>query len=326
MARPIWSGSVSFGLVTVPVKVYAAVRHHDLRFHQLEEGTGARIRNRRVSERTGKEVRPERIVRGYEVSRGTYVTISDEELSSFRPEATRTIELEDFVDLEAIDPIYFNHSYYLAPDGELRGAKRAYDLLVHAMEDRGKVGIGRVVMRAKQYLAALRAAEGALVMSTMLFEEEVVPRKEIEDLPSKAGEVPRREAQMAAQLVDALATAWDPSKYEDTYRDAVLELIDRKAKGEKLEPAEVSEAPSGKVLDLMAALEASMAEAGEKGPRRRGAKKEPDEEAGTDEGLEAWSRDELYEEAQRRGVAGRSKMSRGQLIKALQGARSRKSA
>jgi DNA end-binding protein Ku len=326
MARPIWSGSVSFGLVTVPVKVYAAVRHHELRFHQLEERTGARIRNRRVSERTGNEVTPEHIVRGYEVSRGTYVTITDEELSSFRPEATRTIELEDFVDLEAIDPIYFDHSYYLAPDGESRGAKRAYDLLVHAMEDRGKVGIGRVVMRAKQYLAALRATEGALVMSTMLFAEEVVPREEIEDLPAKAGEVPGREAQMAAQLVDALATAWDPSRYEDTYRDAVLELIDRKAKGEKLEPAEAAEAPSGKVLDLMAALEASMAQAGEKGPPRRGAAKQSAEEAESGEGLEEWSRDDLYQEAQRRGLPGRSRMSREQLIKALRRSGRRKSA
>src|SRR3954447_3804025 len=170
--RAIWSGSISFGLVNVPVKLYSAVSQKDIHFNQLEEGTGAHIKYKRVSEKTGKEVPYEKIVKGYEVTKGNYVVVTPDELASYRPEATRTIDIEDFVDLEEIDPIYFESTYYLAPDGESEGTKKAYALLEKAMEDKGKVGIGRMVMRTKQYLAAIRPLDGVLAVSTMLFGDE----------------------------------------------------------------------------------------------------------------------------------------------------------
>jgi DNA end-binding protein Ku len=258
MPRSIWSGSISFGLVNVPVKLYSAVSQKDLHFNQFEEGTGARIHYKRVSEKSGKEVEYENIVKGYEVSKGKFVMITSDELEALEPRATRTIDIEDFVSLDEIDPIYYEHTYYLAPQGE--GAAKAYSLLLKAMEDEGKVGIGRFVMRTKQYLGAIRPLDGVLALSTMLFGDEVVDRKSIDDLPSRRASVSDKELKMAGQIINSLSTKWDPSRYEDTYRERVLELIESKAKGKELVmPEAPAEAP--KVVDLLAALEASLAAA-----------------------------------------------------------------
>src|SRR5438552_3452640 len=223
MPRAIWSGSISFGLVNVPVKLYSAVHHQGLAFHQFQEGTNARIRNKRVSEKTGREVGYDDIVKGYEVEKGHYVMVDPDELAEFAPRATRTIDIEDFVSLDDIDPIYYDATYYLAPENS-DGARKAYGLLREAMEDEGKVAIGRLVMRSKQYLAAIRPMEGALAVSTMLFHDEVVPVSDIDDVPTgrSAPRPAAAEVKMARQIVNSMATDWDPSRYEDTYRVQVL--------------------------------------------------------------------------------------------------------
>jgi DNA end-binding protein Ku len=255
MARAIWSGSISFGLVNVPVKAYAAVRDHDVHFHQLDEKSGARVRNKKVSEKTGREVKPDDIKMGFEISKGNYVTFESKELSELRPESTRAIEITDFVDLDEIDPIYYERTYWLAPDGD--AAKKAYDLLVAAMDERKRVGIGTVVMRNKEYLTAVRPLERALAMSTMRFADEVVPKRDIDALPSRASKPDAKAMRMATQLIDGLTAPWKPEAYHDTYVEELRKRIKAKDAGKEIvheepEPAE------GKVLDLMAALEASL--------------------------------------------------------------------
>ena len=266
MPRAIWSGSISFGLVNVPVKMYSAIHEQDLSFHQFQEGTDARIRNKRVSEKTGKEVPFEKIVKGYELSKGHYVMIDPEELEAFEPTATKTIDIEDFVALEEIDPIYYERTYYLAPD-EGEGAKRAYVLLRDALENQDKAGIGRVVMRTKQYLAAIRPKDGALTLSTLLFHDEAVPVSEIPSIPDKRTKAPPPQVKMAAQIIESLTRKWDPKRYKDTYRERVLEYIERKAEGEEVVVEERAE-EEPKVVDLMAALEASL-NAARKKPARK---------------------------------------------------------
>jgi DNA end-binding protein Ku len=256
MPRAIWSGSISFGLVNVPVKMYSAIREQDLHFRQFQEGTDTRVRNKRVSEKTGKEVPYEKIVKGYELSKGHYVMIDPEELEAFEPRATKTIDIEDFVALEEVDPIYFERTYYLAPD-EGEGAKRAYVLLRDALEKQDKAAIGRVVMRTKQYLAAIRPKDGALALSTLLFHDEVVPVSEIPGIPDKRTKAPSEQLKMAVQIIDSLTRKWDPKRYTDTYRERVLEYIERKAEGEEVVVEERAE-DEPKVVDLMAALEASL--------------------------------------------------------------------
>ena len=267
MPRAIWSGSISFGLVNVPVKMYSAIHEQDLHFRQFQEGTESRVRNKRVSEKTGKEVPFEKIVKGYEVSKGHYVMVDPDELAAFDPEATRTIDIEDFVALEEIDPIYFERTYYLAPDdGE--GAQRAYVLLRDAMEDQDKAGIGKVVMRTKQYLAAVRVKDGALALSTMLFHDEVVSVSEIKGVPTKRTKAQPQQVKMAAQIIESLTRNWDPKRYEDTYRVRVLEYIERKAEGEEIVVEDKAE-DEEKVVDLMAALEASLAAARKGGSKKK---------------------------------------------------------
>lgn len=264
MAKALWSGSISFGLVNIPVKLYPAVSRKDIQFNQFEEATGDRIRYKRVSEESGREVPYERIVKGYEVDRGRYVVVTPQELEAIEPRSTRTLDVEDFVALAEVDPIYYEHAYYLAPDGER--AARAYTLLLRAMERSGRVGIGRFVMRAKEYLAAIRPLDGLLALETLLFSDEVVDPAEIDELPSPLPEVSERELSVATQLVDSLTTAWDPIRYRDTYRQKVLELIARKVEGEELV---VEEAPprAAPAADLVAALEASL-EAAKKARKR----------------------------------------------------------
>ena len=271
MPRAIWTGSISFGLVNVPVKLYSAVHQEDLAFHQLEESTGARVKYKRVSEKTGKEVPWEKIVKGYELGKGKYVTITSEELEKYQPRTTKTIEIEDFVALEDIDPIYYESTYYVAPSGEGEGGTKAYKLLLEAMEKEHKVGIARFVMRTKQYLAAVRPYDGTLAISTMLFEDEVVPKSEIPEMKKLTAKVTDREVRMAAQIIESLTTDWKPSRYHDTYRESLLELIEKKAKGKEIVVDESEEAPQ-KVVDLMAALEASL-QAAKKPTKKTAAKR-----------------------------------------------------
>jgi DNA end-binding protein Ku len=268
MPRAIWSGSISFGLVNVPVKLYSAVHPQGLSFHQFQEGTNARVRNKRVSEKTGKEVAYEDIVKGYEVEKGHYVMVDPDELAEFDPQATRTIDIEDFVDLDDIDPIYYDNTYFLAPE-DSDGARKAYALLLKAMEDQGKVAIGRLVMRGKQYLAAIRPLDGALAVSTMRFHDEVMAPADIDAIPTgrSAPRAQPAEVKMAGQIIDSMSRDWDPKRYEDTYRVQVLDYLKKKAAGEEIVVEDEPEEQS-KVVDLMAALEASL-EAAKKGGSRR---------------------------------------------------------
>jgi DNA end-binding protein Ku len=257
MPRAIWSGAISFGLVNVPVKLYSATSPKTVRFHQLSSKTGARIRQKRVDPSTGDEVAFEDIVRGYELTPDRYVLIEPEELDALDPKATKTIDIEEFVDLADIDPIYYDHSYYLAP---ATGGAKAYRLLLEAMREAGKVAIGRVVIRSKQQLCALRPVGGVMALSTMLFGDEVLSPDHLDELDAIAqAEATERELNMAQQLISSLSADFDPTRFRDEYRERVLDLIERKAAGEQIaavpQEEEVTAAP-----DLMAALEASLAE------------------------------------------------------------------
>src|SRR6266511_382500 len=258
----IWSGNISFGLVTVPVKVVSAVRSKDVRFNQLEEGTGARIRYRRVSEASGEEVPNERIQKGYEISSGQYVVVDNEELEKLTPKASHTIDIQDFVDLEQIDPIYFEQPYYLVPD---RAAAKPYRLLIEAMTELQKVAVGKIVLRAKEHLVAIRPLDGALVIETMRHADAVIPNETLEEIPrGDEGEPSQKELDMARQLIEALAGDFEPDKYHDEYREQLLDIIEKKAAGEEIVAEPLVEEPA-KVVDLMAALEASLARAGKGG-------------------------------------------------------------
>ena len=279
MPSTIWSGNIGFGLVSVPVKVISATKSQDVRFNQLEEGTGSRIRYRKVSEATGDEVPAERIVKGYQVSPGQYVIVEDEEIQTLAPKASRTIEIEDFVDLHQIDPIFFENPYYLVPD---RAAAKPYRLLVEAMTQLEKVAVGRLVMRGKEHLVAIRPLDNVLCVEMMRYSDEVVPPAEVEGLPEADVEPSKRELDMAQQLIETLSTDFDPEKYQDQYRDQLLQLIERKAAGEEIVAEPLVEEPA-KVVDLMAALEASLSRAGRGGaakeaearPARKAATKKP---------------------------------------------------
>jgi DNA end-binding protein Ku len=275
MPRAIWSGAISFGLVNIPVKLYSAVSKKTVRFHQIDAESGGRVRQKRVGP-DGEEIPYEQIVKGYEIGPDRYVTIAPEELEALEPQKTRTIDIEDFVDLEQIDPIYYDHPYYLAPD---TGAAKAYRLLVDAMEDSGKVAVARVVLRSKEHLVAIRPRNGALAMETMLFSDEVIPADSLEELAAADGDVQTsdRELAMANQLIDSLASDFEPEKYRDEYRERVLDLIERKAQGETI-VIEEPEAEPEKVPDLMSALEASIASAKKPAKKKSGSakkKKEP---------------------------------------------------
>ena len=265
MARAIWSGAISFGLVNIPVKLFSAVSRKTVRFHQIDAESGSRVRQKRVGG-DGEEVPYEQIVKGYEIGPDRYVTISPEELESLEPQKTRTIDIEDFVDQEGIDPMFYDHPYYLAPD---TGAAKAYRLLVDAMEQSGKVAIARVVLRSKEHLVAIRPREGVLAMETMLFADEVVAPESLDELAAD-GEVKTsdRELAMAKQLIESLTSEFEPEKYRDEYRDRVLDLIERKAQGETVVIEAPAEEPK-KVPDLMAALEASIAASKGPAPKKK---------------------------------------------------------
>jgi DNA end-binding protein Ku len=257
MARAIWSGTISFGLLNVPVKLYSAVSRKTIRFNELRESDSSRIRHKRVAEADDKEVPYEDIVRGYEISPDHYVVFAREELEKLTPEKTRAIEIQDFVNIEQIDPIYFDSPYYLAP---AEGAEKAYGLLVKAMDSAGKAAIARFVLRNKEHLAAIRPMDGVLTLTTMRFADEVVSPKELDDvLPDSAPRVEKREREMAEKLIDSLAGDFEPDKYRDEYREQLLSLIEQKASGKEIVVQEGEEPEPTKAPDLMAALEESLA-------------------------------------------------------------------
>jgi DNA end-binding protein Ku len=258
MARAIWSGTISFGLLNVPVKLYSAVARRGISLREIRESDGARIKHRRVAEGTDEEVPYGEIVKAFEITPDRYVPLTKEELEAMAPEKTRAIEVQDFVDLEQIDPIYFDSPYYLGPAD---GAEKAYSLLGEAMEESGKVAVARFVFRNKEHLAALRANDGVLTLTTMRFADEVVPASDLEDvLPEGKQKVAKKEVEMAEQLIDSLTTEFDPGAYRDEYREQLLALIERKAEGKDvLEVPEVEEPQPTKAPDLMAALEESIA-------------------------------------------------------------------
>ena len=257
MPRAIWSGNVSFGLLNVPVKLYSATSKQTVRFRELREGDGSRIRHKRVAEEDGEEVPYDKIVKGYEITPDNYVILSRDELAEIDPEKTRAIEIQDFVDLDDIDPIYFENPYYLGPD---KGAERAYALLAKAMDEQRKVAIARFVLRNKEHLAAIRPMGNTLTMATMRFHDEVVSPEALDDVLPDGEEKPaKRELEMAKQLIDSLSTDFDAERYEDEYRDKLLALIERKAQGEDIVSAPTEEPTPTKAPDLMAALEESLA-------------------------------------------------------------------
>ncbi len=269
MPRHIWSGTVSLGLVNVPVKLYNTVKVKTIRFHQLRKSDGCRIRLKNVCASDGAEVSAEEIVRGYEISPRRHVVITEEELAALYPESTRQIEIEDFVMIGQIDPIYYDKSYYLVPD---KGAAKAYSLLLLAMQKTGKAAVARFVLRDRQHLAVIRPAGNALCLSTMYFADEVVSQEQLEDLPPVETSPAQRELDMAERLIESLAVDFNPGKYHDDFRERMMDLIRRKAEGEAVVTPTVAEEP-GKVIDLMAALEASLAAVNKKTPAREGVRK-----------------------------------------------------
>jgi DNA end-binding protein Ku len=263
MARAIWSGTISFGLLNVPVRMYSAVARRSIALREIRESDSARIKHRRVAEGTDDEVPYENIVKAYELTPGQYVPLSKDEMSALAPEKTRAIDVQDFVDIEEIDPMYFDSPYYLGP---AEGAEKAYSLLAAAMESSGKAAISRFVFRNKEHLAAIRASDGVLTLTTMRFHDEVVPPSELDDaLPDKKPKVAKREQQMAEQLIGSLSTEFEPDSYKDEYREQLLALIEQKAEGKEIVAPEAEAPKATKAPDLMAALEESIAAVKEKG-------------------------------------------------------------
>ncbi|MBQ1095243.1 Ku protein [Streptomyces sp. b94] len=341
MARAIWTGVITFGLVSVPVGLFTATQDHTVHFHQLQRGTSDRIRNRRVNERTGKEVDPGDIVKGYEVGEGEYVVVEPEELDEIAPGRSQTLEITDFVDLDRIAPVYFGRTYYVAPRG--KEYLKVYELLRTALAEAGKVGVATFVMRNRQYLTALRAEDKVLVLQTLHWADEVRdPVEELPELPEgRAGR--GKELDMAMRLVDALSGPWDPARYHDSYQEKVRELVRAKAEGKEVAVAE--EAPRAtNVVDLMEVLQGSLEQAKGTGgkqapakakgtggrqpsaPRKKGTEGRkkaaaPSRKASPKRGeLRELSKAELYQRATDQDIAGRSKMSREQLVDALVGA------
>jgi DNA end-binding protein Ku len=262
MARAIWSGTISFGLLNVPVKLYSAVARRNIALREIRESDSARIKHRRVAEGTDEEVPYENIVKAYELSPGQYVPLSKDEMSALAPEKTRAIDVQDFVDIEEIDPMYFDSPYYLGPAD---GAEKAYSLLASAMQSSGKAAIARFVFRNKEHLSAIRASDGVLTLTTMRFHDEVVPAGELDVLPDKKAKVAKKEQQMAEQLIDSLSTEFEPGQYRDEYREQLLALIEQKAEGKEIVAPETEAPKETKAPDLMAALEQSIAAVKDKG-------------------------------------------------------------
>ncbi|MEU6105371.1 Ku protein [Streptomyces flaveolus] len=330
MARAIWTGVITFGLVTVPVGLFSATQDHTVHFHQLQRGTSDRIRNRRVNQRTGEEVGTGDIVKGYELAEGEYVVVEPDELDEIAPGRSQTVDITDFVDLDDIEPVYFDRTYYVAPRG--KEYLKVYQLLRTALAEANKAGVATFVMRNKQYLTALRAEDDVLVLQTLHWADEVRdPVKELPELPS--GRADRgKELDMALQLVDALSGPWEPGRYHDTYQEKVRDLVRAKAEGKEVALAEEPPAATG-VVDLMDVLQGSLERAKRGGgggaaaePAERKKASGPSGKAASKRAeLRELSKAELYRRATEEDVPGRSKMTRSELIDALAGTgRSRK--
>jgi DNA end-binding protein Ku len=256
MPRSIWTGAISFGLVTVPVKLYSAVNRKTVRFHQLSGTSGVRIAQKRVDPQSGEEVPYEDIVKGYELAPDRYVVVEPDELATLQPKKTKTIEIEDFVELSQIDPIFYDHPYYLAPGP---GGAKPYRLLLEAMAESERVAIARVVIRSKEQLVAIRAMGDVLEMATMLFADEIASPDQLDELPDpNEVKTTKREVEIAKQLIDSLAGEFEPDKYRDTYREDVLALIERKAEGKEIAIQPEAEEVAAPTPDLMSALRASL--------------------------------------------------------------------
>jgi DNA end-binding protein Ku len=267
MARALWSGSLSFGLVNVPVQLVSAARDLDYHFHQLHEKDKVPIEQRRVCSKENEEVTWEEVAHGYDLD-GKQVIVTDEELGSVQPRKTRTIDVEAFVDLAEVDPIYLDHPYFLVPAGDSEGTLRAYRLLVETMSDQHRVALGRFVMRTKEYLVAVRAREGALALTTMLFGDEVRPTKGIES----GGKRPsKKQLDTAVAIIDGLTTDWDPGRYTDCYRERLKRVIDAKRKRKTIEVPTPEKEPKP-APDLMAALERTLEELRDGGDGQRSSK------------------------------------------------------
>ena len=266
MARAIWSGTISFGLLNVPVRMFSAVARRSIGLREIRESDSARIKHRRFAEGTEEEVPYENIIKAYELSPGQYVPLTKDEMAALAPEKTRAIDVQDFVDIEEIDPMYFDSPYYLGPAD---GAEKAYSLLAAAMEHSGKAAVARFVFRNKEHLSAIRANDGVLTLTTMRFHDEVVTPSELDDsLPDKKPKVAKREQEMAEQLIDSLSTSFNPGEYKDEYREQLLALIEQKAEGKEIVAPETEAPKATKAPDLMAALEESIAAVKEKGGRK----------------------------------------------------------
>lgn len=322
MARAIWTGSVTFGLVSIPVALYSATEDRSFHFNQFQRGTSDRIRYRRVNERTGEEVEYSDIVKGAEVGDGQYVIIEPEELEAIAPGRSRSLEILAFVDLKEIDPIYFQKTYWLGPAGEQYA--KPYALLVEAMERTNRVGIARFVMRNKEYLAAIRADNGTLALETLFYADEIRnPTETVEHIPSRDG-ISERELQMATGLIEAMSGPWKPEEYHDTYRERVAQLIEDKRQGREIVTETAAPEPTG-MGDLIAALERSIAAARGKASAQQTAEaqetaepaEKPKRRDDAPNDLANASKAELIAMARELDIAGRSKMSRDELAEAV---------
>lgn len=321
MARPVWSGSLTFGLVSLPVALYAATEDRTIRFHQVRRGTNDRVRYKRVNERTGREVDWSDVVKGYPLGDGRYVMLEPDELERIAPGRSRTIEIAGFVPLREIDPIFFRKTYYLFP--RKRQETRAYALLREALREGDKAGIATLVMRDKQHLASIRAEPDALVLETMFFADEIRdPAEQSGDLPG-GNALRKGELEQARQLIDAMAMPWRPEDYRDTYREKVEELVEAKRRGEDLPDEQPPPEPTN-VVDLTDALQKSVRHA-RRGRGRARADDDRDrpgngEDSGDGEELSQMSKSQLYERAGELELSGRSRMTRAQLEKAVRAA------
>jgi len=308
MPRPLWSGSLSFGLVNVPVQLMSAARDLDYHFHELHEKDNVRIEQRRFCSKEDVEVMFEEVAHGYDLD-GKQVIVSDAELGSVEPRKTRTIDIEAFVELADVDPIYFDHPYLLMPAGDSEGTLRAYRLLVEVMGRTERAALGRFVMRTKEYLAAIRAREGGLTLSTMLFHDELRPTKPVPTGGKKPG---KKQLDQAIALIEALSTDWDPESYKDCYRERLRRVIESKRKHRKIELPKAEKEPTP-APDLMDALQRALdnVRAG------RDARADAAGDSNGDGDLARLSRDELYERAQKEDIPGRTRMSKKELAAAL---------
>ncbi|HEX4226767.1 MAG TPA: Ku protein [Pseudonocardiaceae bacterium] len=302
MARPIWSGSITFGLVTIPVALFSATEDHTIHFNQFERDTADRIRYQRVNERTGKEVDYADIVRGHEVGDGEYVVVEPDELAAIAPGRSRSIEIGTFVDLTDIDPVFFQKTYWLAPAKD--DYADSYALLVAAMAKVNRAGIATFVMRGKEYLTALRADDDVLALDTLYFADEIRDPHQLDSLPGKK-KVRGKQLDMATSLIDAMSGEWKPEDYRDTYTAKVHKLIEDKRKGKEI--VTEAEAPDATgVVDLMDALRRSV----EGAKKSRGKSK-------ADNKIDKASKSELDELARQLKIRGRSKMNRAELLRSV---------